>query len=86
MRPRGGHRKQISMPASSKNRTRSLNKFSGKLLVLHLGLPYTPLNAMDVGGGPSNAGDTIKTIQPGDTVLLKIPSGDVRTLKLEKEG
>ncbi|KAK7695050.1 hypothetical protein QCA50_002239 [Cerrena zonata] len=42
---------------------------------------------MDVGEGPSNApihGTT--TIQAGDTVLIKIPSGDVRTLKIEKGG
>ncbi|KAI0714889.1 Gcd10p-domain-containing protein [Earliella scabrosa] len=43
---------------------------------------------MDVGEGPSQpssapSGSREETIQIGHTVLLKIPSGDVRTIKLE---
>lgn len=42
---------------------------------------------MDVGEGPSRASQTIAqdTIQAGCTILLKLPSGDIRTLKLEKD-
>ncbi|CAL1694467.1 unnamed protein product [Somion occarium] len=42
---------------------------------------------MDAGEGSSkNATEPVRTIQSGDTILLRIPSGDVRTLKLEKGG
>lgn len=41
----------------------------------------------DVGEGPSQLLQSPpRTIDVGDTVLIKIPSGDVRTIKLEKEG
>ena len=43
---------------------------------------------MDVGEGPSQPNHASPspredTIQLGNTVLLKIPSGDIRTIKLE---
>ena len=42
---------------------------------------------MDVGEGPSHIhhapSTREETIQVGHTVLLKIPSGDVRTIKVE---
>ncbi|KAI0778806.1 Gcd10p-domain-containing protein [Trametes elegans] len=46
---------------------------------------------MDVGEGPSysqHAPSTSRddTIQAGNTVLIKIPSGDIRSIKLEKDG
>ena len=44
---------------------------------------------MDKGEGPSQVAALKKaekyTIELGDTVLLRIPSGDVRTVKLEKD-
>ncbi|KAI0072222.1 Gcd10p-domain-containing protein [Panus rudis PR-1116 ss-1] len=41
----------------------------------------------DIGEGPSQLSNSPpRTINAGDTVLIKIPSGDVRTIKLEKEG
>ena len=46
------------------------------------------LAAMDVGEGPSHLPSAPlstheETIQVGHTVLLKIPSGDIRTIKVE---
>ena len=43
---------------------------------------------MDVGEGPSHLSHVPvstreETIQVGHTVLLKIPSGDIRTIKVE---
>ena len=43
---------------------------------------------MDVGEGPSHTSHASvstreETIQVGHTVLLKIPSGDIRTIKVE---
>lgn len=42
---------------------------------------------MDFGEGSSNANEdvTVQTIQIGHTILLRLPSSEIRTLKLEKD-
>ena len=42
---------------------------------------------MDTGEGPSQALTNTRedTIQVGNTLLLKLPSGDIKTWKLEKD-
>lgn len=42
---------------------------------------------MDFGEGSSNADAdaTVQTIQIGHTILLRLPSSEIRTLKLEKD-
>ena len=64
------------VPAKCTRRSRSL--FSVLLFLI----------VMDVGEGPSQPNhatlrNSVETIRIGDTVLLKIPSGDIRTIKLE---
>ncbi|KAI0785350.1 Gcd10p-domain-containing protein [Irpex lacteus] len=42
---------------------------------------------MDAGAGPSNIASTsVEVIEAGHTVLLKLPNGETRTHKLEKNG
>ena len=42
---------------------------------------------MDTGEGPSQASTNTRedTIQIGNTLLLRLPSGDIKTWKLEKD-
>lgn len=45
-------------------------------------------SSADVGEGPSTPSPLnleVKKIQVGDTVLLKLPTGDIKTQKLEKD-
>lgn len=59
-----------------------------QILDLESFLCSVSLTAMDVGEGSSqphhaSISSREETIQMGHTVLLKIPSGDIRTIKLE---